>query len=87
MATYHEEAGKGSFKRPRDVSKEQYESNWDRIFGKKELSKEDKLEVFNKNKVENFKASTLLEKPFCTTCGNTQKVFDGGWEYDCQVCE
>ncbi len=32
--TFHEEAGKGDFRRPSEVSKEQYDSNWDRIFGK-----------------------------------------------------
>lgn len=65
MGTFHEEAGKGSFKRPREVSKEQFESNWDKIFGKKKEQ----------------------EKPFCTSCGNTGKVFDAGWEYECKVCK
>lgn len=41
MSTFHEEAGKGSWKRPREVSKETYESNWDKIFGKKEKQQEE----------------------------------------------
>lgn len=59
--TFYSEAGKGSFSRKRDVSKEEYENNWDRIFGKKE-----KLEVFNSTKVENFKASIALDSG-CST--------------------
>lgn len=30
------EAGKGSGRRPSEVSMEQFDNNWDRIFGKKE---------------------------------------------------
>ena len=32
---YRNAAGKGAKPRPREVSKQQYEDNWDKIFGKK----------------------------------------------------
>ncbi len=32
------EAGKGSGRRPTQISREELESNWDRIFGKKDKS-------------------------------------------------
>lgn len=90
MSTYHENAGKGDNRRPSEVSKETYSDNWDAIFSKKQLSKEQKLEVFDKYKAENYVASMQLSglvKPFCTTCGNTRVVYDAGFEYECQVCK
>lgn len=59
--TFYHECGKGSHKRVED--RKAIESNWDKIdWSKKvERSSEEKLEVFNKNKVENFVHSTALE--------------------------
>jgi len=36
MATYYEDAGKGDYRRKRQVDKETFEKNWDAIFGRKE---------------------------------------------------
>jgi hypothetical protein len=85
--SFHEEAGKGSWKRPSEVSKETYSDNWDAIFGKKQLSIEEKWEVFEKNKRENFVASTLLEKDVCPTCLGKLGIWDCGWYYECFTCK
>lgn len=58
---FQEEAGKGDVRRKEDLKA--IESNWDKIdwSKKKELSEEEKLATFNKNKISNFHASTALE--------------------------
>ena len=86
--TYYENAGKGCNRRPDSVSQETYRSNWDAIFSKK--PEQSKQEIFEKNKNQNYIDSLRLsglEKPFCISCGNSGKVFDAGWEYECQVCK
>ena len=73
--TYHENAGKGSFRRERDKSvttKEQFESNWDRIFGKKTV-KIDPEQVEAKESV-------------CKACEGKGGCMDAGWYYECPEC-
>lgn len=68
--TFHEEAGKGDFRRPSEVSKAQYDSNWDRIFGKtKVLTKDEKPELKR-----------------CKACQGEGGCFhNGSWE-ECKAC-
>jgi len=75
--SYQDEAGKGDKRRPADVSADKYRANWDTIF---------KKDVFNKNKVENFKQSTRLEQLFCATCKDMGGEWDCGWYYECTSC-
>jgi hypothetical protein len=41
------EAGKGSGRRPSEVSKEVVDANWDRIFGKKNTNIDNEIERLN----------------------------------------
>ena len=59
--------GKGSKQRPRGISKEQFEENWNKIFGRKKTPKHGKTQVkivyklvnviFSKHVVEQTKQS------------------------------
>ena len=44
-------------------------------------------ETYRSNWEAIFAKKPEQEKPFCTSCGNSGKVFDAGWEYECQVCK
>ena len=37
--------GKGSKQRPREISKEQFEENWNQIFGRKKIPKHGRTQV------------------------------------------
>lgn len=84
--TFYHESGKGSHKRKEDLKA--IESNWDKIDWscKSERTNEEKLEIFNKNKMSNFVASTKLEQA-CKVCHGEGGCFDGGFWYECNSCK
>ena len=64
MSQWH--GGKGSAPRPKNVPKEVWESNWDRIFGKKDI---DRLDGFWYHNCKHDGEMHVAKGQTCNWCG------------------